>query len=225
VAPAAIAFPQVDEQGLERAEPRAALSEIGPARPPKPKSLKPGAKLARPVATAAGMMEVSGYQITIAGIEAISPDETCAYEGRSWPCGARARSAFRAWLRGRSVTCDMPPEAQGQALSIACRLGKQDIGAWLVGNGWARAAPGSPYAALRDEAVKAGKGVFGPPPAMSAPPVAVVSSQLPAPSTVDGVTTSILAPEPAISSEQPGLTGQAVDVFPTPPAAPPGPLQ
>ncbi len=224
VAPNEIAFPQVEEQELERVEPRAALSDIGPALPPKQKAPEGGAKLVRPVTTAAGTLEVSGYRITISGLEPISPEETCSFEGKDWPCGTRARAAFRAWLRGRTVSCDIPPEAD-KMLTISCRMGKQDIGAWLVGNGWARAAPDGAYAELGARAAQEKKGVFGPPPAMNAPPVTAVSSELPAPSAESGATTSILAPEPAIAPAESDLPGPAVEVFPTPPAAPPKPLQ
>jgi endonuclease YncB( thermonuclease family) len=224
VAPGEIAFPQIEEQELERVEPRAALSEIGPALPPKPKTPEGGAKLARPVATAAGTLEVSGYRITISGLKPISPEETCSFEGKDWPCGTRARAAFRAWLRGRTVSCDIPPEAD-KMITVGCRVGKQDVGTWLVGNGWARAVPDGTYAEFGAKASQEKKGVFGPPPAMDAPPVTAVSSELPAPSAESGVTTSILAPEPAIASENSDPLGPAIDVFPTPPVAPPEPLQ
>ena len=47
---------------------------------------------------------------------------------------------------------------------LLVELGKQDAGAWLVSNGWARAAPSGPYAQAEAEAREAGRGIFGPPP-------------------------------------------------------------
>src|SRR5690606_26049500 len=78
-------------------------------------------------------------------------------------CGARARSAFRAFLRGRAVTCEVPTEPDKAVITAACRMGKQDVSEWLVENGWARAAAGGPYAQAGEAVRAAGKGIFGPP--------------------------------------------------------------
>ncbi|TIW89241.1 MAG: thermonuclease family protein, partial [Mesorhizobium sp.] len=59
-----------------------------------------GTKLFQPVAPAAGMIEAKGYSVAISGIDIVRQDETCADGGKSWTCGSRARTAFRAFLRG-----------------------------------------------------------------------------------------------------------------------------
>ena len=96
----------------------------------------------------------------------IAADEQCRTGGRTWPCGVNARTAFRLFLRGRALACDIPPKA-GDDIVASCRLGKQDVGAWLVINGWARAAPGGPYAEAQQSAESRKKGIFGAPPERS----------------------------------------------------------
>ncbi|MDQ6437415.1 thermonuclease family protein [Mesorhizobium sp. LHD-90] len=221
-----------DAEGLERIEPRAALSEIGQALPPKPKMPDEwkGTRLFQPVATAAGLLEAKGYKIAVAGVEPVMPDETCVSSGRAWPCGARARAAFRAWLRGRSVTCTVPPEADRETIVAACLVGKEDAAAWLVENGWARAAPAGDYAALGEVAAQARKGIFGPPPSTSAPAASVAGSDLPAPA--ESGTAILAAPlaDPAEAAAPdlpapPPVPDGPLGAFPTPPAPPPAPAE
>ncbi len=186
---------------LERIAPREALGDLGLALPPKPRI--PGdwkaAILYRPVAPAAGLIEAMGHSLAIAGVEPVDPYETCDFDGKSWPCGARARTAFRAWLRGRAVTCAVPPEPDRAVISASCQLGERDVGAWLVENGWARAAADGLYANAGEKARSANKGIFGPPP----------SADLPA-----------LPLEPASASPAPEN-----QMATTPPIAPTGPFQ
>ena len=196
--------PAIESAGLERVEPRAALSELGQALPPKPKMPDEwkGTTLFNPVATAAGILEAKGYKIALAGIEPVMPDEECNSGGKSWPCGVRARAAFRAWLRGRSVICEVPPEPDRETIVVPCKVGKSDASAWLVQSGWARAAANSSYADLGDAALEAGKGIYGPPPATTAARLSTLTgSSLPAPAR-DG--TAILSgPLTEPPSEQP----------------------
>ncbi len=186
VAPTIIAPPDVDLNELERIEPREPLSEIGLAAPPKPKAAKAwdGEALHRPVATESARFEAMGFTIAISGAQSVAPDETCDYQGTTWNCGANARTAFRSFLRGRSPSCEVPAEpgeADG-AIVATCRLGKQDIGAWLVENGWARAIAGGPYAEAAAIAAEKKRGVFGAPPkALSASgsgPVGIVPGNI-----------------------------------------------
>ena len=216
--PEVVAPPELPEEQLERVEPRAPLSDLALAGPPKPPKLKMpddwnGTKLFQPVATAAGLIESKGYAVAVSGIDAVKADETCSDEGKSWACGARARTAFRAFLRGRTVVCTVPPEGGRDTISAECRVGKQDIGQWLVENGWARAAQGGPYVEAENKARTAKKGIFGAAPnlgglpslpAASAPAPAAPASILPAddgavtpPSEVDAVTPPIDQPAPA----------------------------
>ena len=151
---------------LQRIAPRKPLSTLGQAKEPEPeeKADWDGTSLYRPVATAAGTFEAMGYTVSLAGTQPIGPDETCSYKGADWPCGVRARTEFRQLLRGRAVVCAMPEGAEAGSVAVDCRIGTENLGAWLVENGWARAAPGSPYAEAGRKAEADGKGIFGAPP-------------------------------------------------------------
>jgi endonuclease YncB( thermonuclease family) len=152
--------PAAWDKPLERVAPRAPLSELSLAVPPRPKTPADlaGEPLFHPVAEAAGVIEAKGQSLTVAGIEVVKPDETCSDgAGKTWHCGARARTAFRGLLRGRAVIC-AAPEKEG---AVRCRVGRQDIGQWLVENGWARATIDGPYEEAGRRAREAKKGIFG----------------------------------------------------------------
>lgn len=170
--PQVVAPPELPSKELERVEPRAPLSKLALAMPPKPKMPDDwkGTKLFQPVAPAAGLIEAKGYSVAISGIEIIGQDETCTSDGKSWPCGVRARTAFRAFLRGRAVVCAVPPEGGRDLIAADCRIGKQDVGQWLVENGWARAAKGGPYVEAGEKARSERKGIFGSAPSLSGVP-------------------------------------------------------
>jgi endonuclease YncB( thermonuclease family) len=151
-----------------RIKPRAPLGELGQAKPPPRKMSNDwdGTNLFRPVANAAGVFESMGYTVTVAGTDIIDPDEKCVFRGKSWPCGASARTAFRSFLHGRAVTCAFPPEGNQKSIAADCRVGKENVGEWLVSNGWARAAGNGPYGDAGKKAQSAGRGIFGPPPSL-----------------------------------------------------------
>jgi endonuclease YncB( thermonuclease family) len=208
--PGIVSSPHVEAGQLERIEPRAPLSKLALATPPKPKTPDEwqGTPLFQPVATAAGLIQAKGYSIVIAGINGVGNDETCDDNGKSWACGIRARTAFRAFLRGRAVVCTVQPQTGRDLVAARCRIGKQDIGEWLVENGWARAAAGGPYAEAQKNAQKNRKGIFGPAPDLTDLP--------PAPAPVEA------APEGQGSILD--LSGEAPPPA-TPPTAQPAPFQ
>ncbi|WP_352727139.1 thermonuclease family protein [Mesorhizobium sp. M0276] len=203
--PELVAPPQRAAEELERVEPREPLSKLALAVPPKPKMPDDwnGTKLFQPVAPAAGRIEAKGYSIAVSGIDIVSQDEVCSDDGKSWPCGVRARTAFRAFLRGRAVVCSVPPDGGRDLIAAECRIGKQDVGRWLVENGWARAANGGPYVEAGDKARTAKKGIFGSAPDLSGMP-AMPAAPSPAPQApssileeVDGVLKPADQPAPA----------------------------
>lgn len=175
IAPEIVAPPSVDPSELERGAPREPLSELGTAGPPKrrisARSALGGAsteqakpQVYRPVAAAAGRIESDGLTIILAGIDILEPDQTCRGVNGDWPCGMVARTAFRYFLRGRALDCDLPDGELPERLTATCRLGAQDLGAWLVANGWAKVSSTGPYAEEQAQAVEKRRGIFGPRP-------------------------------------------------------------
>lgn len=165
IAPEVVAPPEIGVQDVERVDARPPLGGLGLAAPPK--FGKPddwdGTLLYRPMVTSSASFEAMGYTIFIAGTEPVAADATCKFDGVPWQCGERALLAFRYWLRGRAPLCQVLPTGERQPLVAPCRLGKQDVGAWLVSNGWALARPGGGYEEAEQVARRAGMGIFGPP--------------------------------------------------------------
>ncbi|MER9413400.1 MULTISPECIES: thermonuclease family protein [unclassified Mesorhizobium] len=160
-----IAPPQLDPAQIERVEPRPPLSDLGLASPAgmrMPKDWKE-VLLYQPVATSSATFESMGRKVAISGIQGIDLDETCSFRGIAWPCGQRARATFNSWLRGRALKCVVPPEIDRFAIAAPCSLGKQDVGAWLVSNGWATALASGIYGKAEAVARDAQMGIFGPP--------------------------------------------------------------
>jgi endonuclease YncB( thermonuclease family) len=111
-----------------------------------------------------GAFRSAGRTIRLAGIEALAPDETCRdARGAAWPCGRRALAALRDLVRQRSVQCVETGEADGATVA-RCRVGRTDLSAWLVEQGWARPlGQDARLAGLHQEARSARAGQFGPP--------------------------------------------------------------
>ncbi|WP_027056258.1 thermonuclease family protein [Mesorhizobium erdmanii] len=165
IAESLIAPPPVDASEIERVEARPPLGDLGLAVRPKtpmPKDWRE-TRLYSPIATSSATFVSMGWKVAISGAQDIDVDQTCSFRDEAWPCGQRARAAFNAWLRGRALNCFLPPETERFAIAAPCRLGKQDVGAWLVANGWAKALPGGIYGKAEAVARDAGMGVFGPP--------------------------------------------------------------
>lgn len=136
---------------------QAASAAGGTAGPPATKAME----LPRPMVENAGSLFFGERRLQLAGIVPTPAGRICGPAGRQWPCGMMAKTALRQLLRNRSVTCDLDTaEWQGTA-TAACRLGTQDLGAWLAENGWAEAAAASPLAAASEKARQAGKGIYG----------------------------------------------------------------
>ncbi|MBY2908790.1 thermonuclease family protein [Rhizobium leguminosarum] len=124
-------------------------------------SAKKAVELARPMVDNAGMLSFGERRLQLAGIVPTPVDRICGPAGRQWPCGMMAKTALRLLLRNRSVSCDLETVEWKDTVTTACRLGTEDLGAWLAENGWAEAAVGSPLTAAAEKARQAGKGLYG----------------------------------------------------------------
>ncbi|MBY5409884.1 thermonuclease family protein [Rhizobium leguminosarum] len=118
-------------------------------------------ELARPAVENAGILSFGERRLQLAGIVPTQVDRICGPAGRQWPCGMMAKTALRLLLRNRSVNCDLETVEWKETVTTACRLGAEDLGAWLAENGWAEAAVGSPLTSVADKARQAGKGLYG----------------------------------------------------------------
>jgi len=59
-----------------------------------------------------GTLQSSGVVVRLAGIAARDANATCkSANGKSWPCGATAKSALMRLIRARAVTCELPKQS------------------------------------------------------------------------------------------------------------------
>ena len=154
IAPGSIAAPAVRQAALVREAPRAPLSPL-PRSKVQPADLRKETRKPRllfnPVATAAGRIEAEGYEIVLSGIEPVPVDRVCQADGKTVRCGMMARTAFRNWLRGRAVRCDVPDVAPDLELVSACTVAGTDAATWLVEHGWAVPAGATPQFAEAEQ--------------------------------------------------------------------------
>lgn len=176
IAPDRIA-PVPSDGDLER------LPALAPPARPKAKEVHAGADarfrlLPLPIAESAGVLTADGYRVAIAGIGPSDPRELCGTQPE-WKCGAAALTAFRAFLRGRSIRCRVPDERPpgGETVVTECTMAGRDVGAWLVGQGWARRS-GEAYVEEDRQAQSAARGFFGPPPKSYVPSFSETSASV-----------------------------------------------
>jgi endonuclease YncB( thermonuclease family) len=155
---------------LQRVDPRAPLSQIAAPVPPAPPTPvadlpKKWRQVGNGIASAAGIIEAGTVSITLAGLDTLTVDETCtAPSGEVWPCGMVARTAFRGYLRSRTLNCELPEGLIDTAIAAECLLAGEDPAKWLVQNGWAWANKDGPYGGDGELARQQSKGIYGPPP-------------------------------------------------------------
>ena len=75
--------------------------------------------------------------VTISGITPLLANRQCTVDGKTKPCGKMARTALRALIRGRTLTCEIPQSSsESEAINTSCKIGNIDIANWLVKHGW-----------------------------------------------------------------------------------------
>ncbi len=188
---------------LVRAEP--------PARPPPPEKPPEPVAFARVQVDAPGRIRAARQTIVLAGIRPPDLDKVCTDpDGRLWPCGVQARSALRAFIGARRVTCTQPvplPDGRPDEAVASCAIGPHDLSEWLVQQGWAEPAGDAPenFAGLADEARTARLGIWQSAPALHAPivPARTMPEAIGTPLPVGGSPLET-PPAPAPPDQEPG---------------------
>ncbi|MBN8950102.1 MULTISPECIES: thermonuclease family protein [unclassified Rhizobium] len=150
--------PQPQQQAQHT--PPSEQAALEPASTPQEKTTT--VELTRPFSDQAGVVTISGRSVQLAGVVPTDIGRMCTGpSGKDWPCGQAARTAFRMYLRGRSIDCDVADANWKGTITGACRYVRVDLSAWLVRFGWADPEPGSPLASLVDEAKQKKRGMYG----------------------------------------------------------------
>ena len=82
-------------------------------------------------------IEIQGQRIRLHGIDAPESSQTCSRDGKAWRCGQQSALELSAWLARSPVTCSPVATDRYKRMVARCSKGGQDIGSWLVSNGWA----------------------------------------------------------------------------------------
>ncbi len=151
---------QAESKPQSEPQPQSEQAALDPAS--KPREQTTTIELVRPFSDQAGILTIGGRSVQLTGIIPTDVDRMCTGpSGKDWPCGQAARTAFRMYLRGRSIDCDVADASWKGTAKGACRYVRVDLSAWLVRFGWADPEPGSPLAALVDEAKEKKRGMYG----------------------------------------------------------------
>ena len=93
----------------------------------------------RVIVSDSGTLEAGDVVIRLNGIVASKADAQCQDEkGKSWPCGAAAKTALRQLIRARAVVCDLPRPGEQRSFTARCAVSGTDLSTWLVRQGWAK---------------------------------------------------------------------------------------
>lgn len=82
-------------------------------------------------------LEVRGSRIRLHGIDAPESAQRCRSEGRVWSCGREATRALARRIGSYPVACkESARDRYGRVVAV-CRVGGEDVNAWMVAEGWA----------------------------------------------------------------------------------------
>jgi endonuclease YncB( thermonuclease family) len=107
-------------------------------------------------------LEIAGQRIRLHGIDAPESEQTCWAGATEWACGREATFALAYETGMHWVTCrEKGGDGDGGAAYV-CFVGNRDLGARMVGAGWALAVGGDPaaYAGEETAARAARKGLW-----------------------------------------------------------------
>jgi len=123
-----------------------------------------------PQALDSGLLDFAGQPVYLYGLRGLRPDETCSAAAsqtpaQTWACGQEARWAARNRIADHWVDCVERARGPGGEIFAVCYLGGvggPELNAWLVEQGWARAAAdyADDYLAAEAEARAAGRGLW-----------------------------------------------------------------
>lgn len=112
------------------------------------------------------LLDFGGQPVYLYGLRGVGADEVCRPPGgNSWPCGREARWAARNRIANHWVECLERGRGPGGEVFAVCYLGGvggPELNAWLVEQGWARAARdyAEDYVAPEAAARSAGRGLW-----------------------------------------------------------------
>ena len=84
-------------------------------------------------------LEIQGERIRLHGIDAPESRQLCRLNGKPWQCGKDAANALADKIARRPVTCKDLGRDRYKRIIARCTVAGEDMGAWMVQQGWALA--------------------------------------------------------------------------------------
>lgn len=109
-------------------------------------------------------IEIHGTRIRLSGIDAPESSQLCrGDDSLQYRCGAKSANELDDHIAGRPVSCEGVGRDQYGRVVAICSIDGEDVGEWLVRNGfafdWPRYSRGK-YTAAQKEAERTGRGVW-----------------------------------------------------------------
>ncbi len=136
------------------------VREPPPPAPPEPARWR---RFFLPETLDAATFRVDRLVIHVSGVAVPPAAGVCPLpDGETWPCGRTALSALRSFVRSRAVECYFPKPDGLEEVIAPCRIGKTDLGSWLLRQGWAKpdANATDEYRAASQDAACAARGLW-----------------------------------------------------------------
>ena len=113
---------------------------IGPAQSTQPPGIGAGVAgniTGRPRIIDGDTIVIARERIRLDWIDAPETRQECKIDGKTWRCGQAATAALKKLIGNASVRCKTHGRGKYGRLLGICYVGKKNINAWMVRNGWA----------------------------------------------------------------------------------------
>lgn len=82
-------------------------------------------------------LNMEGVRIRLFGVDAPESSQSCTRaNGSSWPCGTAASEALQQKIGQQAISCRRRDVDDYGRIVAVCRLGNEDLNAWLAQSGW-----------------------------------------------------------------------------------------
>jgi endonuclease YncB( thermonuclease family) len=82
-------------------------------------------------------LDIHGQRIRLWGVDAPESGQQCHIAGKPWRCGQQAALSLSDLIGKQTVACVERDRDRYGRIVAKCSVAAQDVGAWLVSNGWA----------------------------------------------------------------------------------------
>lgn len=96
-------------------------------------------------------VEIHGQRIRLFGLDAPEGRQPCTRDGNPWRCGPAAANALADMIGHQPLTCDQRDIDRYGRIVAVCMVGGEDVGQWMVREGWAMAYRQYSKAYIEDE--------------------------------------------------------------------------